>query len=94
MIDSEFLESLQNATSATGGTSLLTYYVPPQTEMHLVSTHFTTELASASNIKDRAVREGVKTALRSVLQTLKSSEYRTTPENGLVVLAGELASCV
>ena len=47
------------------------------------------ELSTASNIKNRAVRKAVKSALRSGIRTLKKYK-KSMPENGIVLCAGDI----
>lgn len=71
-----------------GGTSLITYYVPGNYEMSLVAEHFTHEMSSSQNIKDKSVRNSVQSSIKSIQQLLKT-QPSFSPNNGFVVLAGE-----
>jgi peptide subunit release factor 1 (eRF1) len=93
-ITKKFLEDLSSSKSSTGGTNLITYFVPSLYNMTLVSSHFNTELNSSQNIKDKSVREGVKSAIKSIIQLLKNYNNNLAPNNGLVLLGGEIKSCI
>ncbi len=90
----EVLDQLANTSSSTGGTNLITYFVPALSDMKLVTSHFTTEMSSAQNIKDKHVRDGVKSAIKSIMQLLKSYKKTLAPTNGLVLLGGEIKSYI
>ena len=85
----EDIQTLSQLRSATGGTSLITYYIPGDSDMKIPITHFNTELSAAQNIKDKDVREGVKQAIKQSLINLKAYNKYKAPSNGLVLLAGE-----
>jgi len=80
------LKDLSIASSFSGGTSLITYFVPSNYSISLVNDHFSDELCSASNIKDKNVRSNVITAIKTIQQQLKTTKSH---ENGLVIIAGE-----
>lgn len=81
------IQKLVDARSETGGTSLVTLYVPDHMCMDISS-----ELSASKNIKDKAVRKSVKTALESVMRTIKQYSFQNQklfPENGIILCAGE-----
>lgn len=85
----EFITWLASLRSQTGGTSLVTYYVPAGYPLALISKKINTELSTGNNIKDKNVSKAVLTALKSALQLLKTSKLHNAPDNGLVLCAGE-----
>jgi peptide chain release factor subunit 1 len=89
----EIFRDLSQAKSLTGGTSLITMFIPSNYSMSLVTKKLTTELSTASNIKDKSVRKSVISALKSSLVCVKSSKWNNAPENGLVLCSGETKYC-
>jgi peptide subunit release factor 1 (eRF1) len=90
MISSELIKKISVLRSSINGTDLLTLYIPPNYSLSLVSESITTELGTASNIKDKNVRKSVISSLKSCQQTIKSCKYNKAPENGLVLLANDM----
>lgn len=88
----EFIQWLSNLKSETGGTSLVTYYIPAGYPLALITKKINTELSTGNNIKDKNVSKAVITALKSASQLLKTSKFHTAPNNGLVLCAGETGS--
>ena len=88
----EFIQFLANLKSQSGGTSLVTYYIPSGYPIALISKRIATELSTGNNIKDKNVSKAVLTALKSASQILKTSKLHNAPENGLVLCAGETES--
>lgn len=72
------------------GTELVSLYIPPRKPLHEVSTALRDEHGTASNIKSDLTRNHVQDALVKCMQRLKL--YRTTPENGIVLFCGALAT--
>lgn len=88
-MDPEYLIQLALATSASNGTSLITYFVPPQTSLWLAANKLKQEYSTASNIKSRTVRKDVQDALKSAMSQIKLSESNTS-DNGFVICAGKI----
>lgn len=88
----ELINKLANSRSLTGGTSLITMYIPSEYPMNLVTTQLNNELATSKNIKSKQVKLSVQSALRSAQQQLKL--LNTIPQNGIVLCAGEIQSCL
>ncbi len=86
MISYDILQALQNAKSSSGGTSLITWFVKPNTNLWLVNEKITTELSTASNIKSSSVRNDVVASLKSISQNLKN--IKNIGANGLIILSG------
>lgn len=87
------IQELLNAKSHTGGTSLITLYVPGNTNMNIVTQQLNSELATSQNIKSKQVRTSVQSAIKSGLQQIKLLPPKV-PENGFVMCAGELKSYI
>lgn len=68
------------------GTELVSVYIPPETDLQSMIGRISQEIADAENIKSKETRQNVQDALDRVHSILQ--EYRDTPENGLVVFAG------
>jgi peptide chain release factor subunit 1 len=89
----EVFKTLSQSKSLTGGTSLVTMFIPSNYSMSLVTKSLTSELSTASNIKDKSVRKAVVAALKSSLVGVKTSKWHNAPENGLVLCSGETKYC-
>ena len=92
-MDYQSLRNIDSAKSASGGTSLITLYIPSNYAMSLVSEKLMSELSTASNIKNKNVRKDVISALKSAMSTIKSYNKYVAPENGLILCAGESTYC-
>lgn len=90
----DIVKELSEARSNTGATTLVTLYVPGNTNLSLVSSQISTELSTSQNIKNKNVRDSVYSALKSGQQKIKSYNGHRSPENGFVLCAGEIKSCV
>jgi peptide subunit release factor 1 (eRF1) len=84
----QIVKSLSQMSSVSGGTSLVTLYIPSNAQIGLTTSKLVAELSTASNIKDRSVRNDTITALKSSIALLKSSNLHTAHENGLVLCSG------
>ena len=84
----EQVEFLSIAKSQSGGTSLVTYSIPSNYNMWLVSEKLNNELGTAKNIKDKTVRKDVISALKTSLYLLKTYKKSKAPETGLILCAG------
>jgi peptide subunit release factor 1 (eRF1)/transcriptional regulator with XRE-family HTH domain len=70
-------------------TELVTVYIPSGYNLAKVVTQISQEQSTASNIKSKAVRKNVTSALEKILQHLKL--YKATPPNGLVIFCGNVS---
>ena len=70
-------------------TELVTVYVPVGYKLTDIANQLRNEQGTAINIKSKPVRKNVLGALDKILQHLKL--YKQTPENGLVLFAGNAA---
>ena len=85
------LSELANVQSEVRGTTLITYIVSGSTDLWLVRKHLEHEIATASNIKSKQTRNGVLDGLKGLLNTFENYCVKNkTPENGLVMLAGDI----
>jgi peptide subunit release factor 1 (eRF1) len=87
------VRDLDLAKANSGGTSLITLYIPSGYAMSLVSEKLTSELSTAPNIKSKAVRKDVISALKSASVAIKSYGKHIAPKNRLVLCAGESNYC-
>lgn len=88
------LQNLSLARSNTGGTSLVTILIVPNTAITNVTNQIKSEMSLAQNIKSKHVHQSVCTALQSCLSMISQYPFirQHTPANGLVVCAGECSS--
>lgn len=70
------------------GTSVITLILPPGEQLTKVGDLLTKELSSATNIKSRVNRLSVLNAVTSAQNKLKL--YKKLPDNGLVILCGNV----
>ncbi|MAE12970.1 peptide chain release factor 1 [Candidatus Woesearchaeota archaeon] len=70
-------------------TELVSVYIPQGYDMNKIMTHLSQEQGTATNIKSKATRDNVISALEKMIQHLKL--YPRTPPNGLAVFAGNVA---
>ena len=85
MSDLDRIEQLSNCRGK--GTSLVTLIMRAGSLPGDVTKKVLSELGAASNIKDRVNRNGVKSALRSVMSYTKS--MKTFGDNGVAIFAGQ-----
>jgi peptide chain release factor subunit 1 len=71
-------------------TELVSVYIPAGHNLTEVMNQLFQEKGTASNIKSKATRKNVLTALEKIIQHLKL--FRKTPENGLVVFCGNVSA--
>jgi len=70
-------------------TELVSVYVPQGFNLNKVVEQLRNEQGTASNIKSKAVRKNVLSALERILQQLKL--YKQTPVHGLVMFSGNVS---
>src|SRR4030042_348604 len=70
-------------------TELVTVYVPAGFGLNKVSEQIRSEQSTAQNIKSKAVRKNVLSALERIMQHLKL--YKETPPNGVVIFCGNVS---
>ncbi|MBU0953515.1 MAG: peptide chain release factor aRF-1 [Nanoarchaeota archaeon] len=70
-------------------TELVSVYIPAGYQMTKVVDQLRSEQSTATNIKSKATRKNVVSALEKILQHLKT--HSQTPPNGLVVLCGNVS---
>lgn len=88
---------LSETSSLTRGTSLITLYVPSKMNLGNVSTQLTSELSSSQNIKSKDVRLAVQSGIKSLQQKVRTyadTHGHCAPQNGFVLIAGEIESYV
>ncbi len=80
-----FIKTLKEYRS-NAPTGLLTYPIPPNTQISQIVSKLQHEYGTASNIKSHSTILAVQSAITTALQKLKL--YRTVPPNGLIIYAG------
>jgi peptide chain release factor subunit 1 len=70
-------------------TELITIYVPAGMQLHLIAAQVANEQGTAVNIKSKAVRKNVLSALDKIFRHLKL--YKKPPENGLAIFCGNVS---
>ena len=63
----DYIRLLSRLQSLSGGSSLITIYIPPNGRVSLSKQKLTSELGLISNIKSKVVQKHTKTALKSAL---------------------------
>lgn len=63
----DFLKRFSQQQSLSGGTSLITMYIPPNGRISLSKQKLTSEYGLASNIKSKVVKKHTRAALKSAL---------------------------
>jgi peptide chain release factor subunit 1 len=79
----EQIASLRSERS--NNTTLISYYIRGDSA-NLTGAFLRNELQQSNNIKAKATRDGVQSALRAIMRTLK--DINRIPLNGLAVFAG------
>ena len=74
--------------SLSGGTSLITMYIPPNGKMSIFTRKLNNEYGLTSNIKSKTVQKDIKTALKSALQQLNLYKDPRAPPNGFLLCSG------
>jgi len=87
----EQIEQLLEVKSASNGTSMLTIYIPPKTNLWLVCEMLDQELNSVNNIKSKSVKKDAKQANKMANNYLKAQKNNFAPNNGYVLIAGIIA---
>ena len=62
-----YIRLLSQQQSLSGGTSLITMYIPPNGRVSLSKQKLASEMGLVSNIKSKVVQKLTKTALKSAL---------------------------
>ena len=63
----DYIRLLSQQQTLSGGTSLITMYIPPNGRVSLSKQKLTNEMGLVSNIKSKVVQKHKKTALKSAL---------------------------
>ena len=84
----EFRKVLEELRGKGGrGTELVSVYIPPDKQLSDVTSHLRGEHGQAMNIKSKATRTNVQSALESILSKLK---YVRVGQNGLAIFCGAI----
>ena len=70
-------------------TELVSVYIPAGYNINEIASMISQEIALTENVKSKTVRKNVIDALTKILQHLRL--YKQTPENGLVIFAGNVS---
>jgi len=70
-------------------TELITVYIPQGYDINKIINHLQQEQGTAANIKSKATRDNVITALEKMVQHLRL--FPKTPDNGLAAFSGNVA---
>ena len=84
----DYIRLLAKQQSLSGGTSLISMYIPPNGRVSLSKQKLTSELGLVSNIKSKVVQKHTKTALKSALQQLNQLKEPRISCRGLLLLSG------
>ena len=84
----DFIRLLAKQQSLSGGTSLISMYIPPNGRVSLSKQKLTNEMGLVSNIKSKVVQKHTKTALKSALQQLNQLKEPRISCRGLLLLSG------
>jgi peptide chain release factor subunit 1 len=75
-------------TCKGNGTSFVSLCIPPKDQLTRINTMLTDELSGAANIRSKATKNSVMSAITSTKEKLKL--YKKTPENGLIIYCGQI----
>jgi peptide chain release factor subunit 1 len=67
-------------------TELISLYIPPNKKIHDVNSYLKNELSQSQNIKSKATRKNVLSAIESIMSRLKY--FKQTPKNGVIFFVG------
>ncbi|MFH1821555.1 MAG: peptide chain release factor aRF-1 [Methanobacteriota archaeon] len=90
----QFKRMLEDLAGKRGrGTELVSVYISPDTELAKVTQQLRDEQGTASNIKSKATRKNVVTALERIMQFLRTylDTNRQPPSHGMVIFCGNVA---
>lgn len=93
-IEEKKKQELEELVSLLGGvrgshTELVSVLIPAGTNIHQVSNQLNAEAGTAENIKSKATRTAVVTALETIVRKLK--DFKQTPPNGLAIFCGNVS---
>lgn len=85
----EFKKMLEKLDSKQGsGTELISIYIPPDKQIHDVTSQLRDEFGQCANIKSKQTRTNVQSAISSILSRL--SYYKNPPPNGMAIFCGTI----
>ena len=84
------IKQINETPSASKGTSLITLFIKPYTDLSLISGNLTSKLSTANNIKSKIVRKDVVSAIMSAQNLIKHQRYNNNkaPDTGLTLCSG------
>lgn len=80
------IKQLADSKSVNNSTSLVSLYLPKDSNFVDVTKMIMSEMSGSKNIKCRATRKGVHDSLQGILSNLKN--YNKIPKNGLALFSG------
>jgi len=90
----QFRRMLEDLAGKRGrGTELVSVYITPDSELIKVVQQLRDEQGTAANIKSKATRKNVVSALERIVQFLRSyiDTHRRSPSNGMAIFCGNVA---
>jgi len=90
----QFRRMLEDLAGKRGrGTELVSVYITPDSELIKVVQQLRDEQGTAANIKSKATRKNVVSALERIVQFLRSyiDTHRLSPSNGMAIFCGNVA---
>jgi peptide chain release factor subunit 1 len=82
----KLIKKLEKAKASS--TEFVSLYIPAGGDINTVKNQLTQELSLSSNIKSKQTRKAVLSSIEKAISELKN--YQKTPDNGLVIFAGDL----
>jgi peptide chain release factor subunit 1 len=90
MEKSDLIELVEKLEQYKGrATEFITVYIPAGQNIYTVADQLEAEKSTAKNIKSTSTRKNVGNALDKITRQMK--EHKKTPENGLVLFAGNIS---
>jgi len=91
--DMSLIKQLSTGLSANHGTDLITLYIPGGAQISKYTQKLVSEFTTSQNIKDKTIRNSVQSSIKSGLALLKTCGI-VSPQNGIVLCAGEIKSYI
>ena len=85
----DFKKMLEKLEAKEGsGTELISLYIPPDKQIHDVTSQLRDEFGQSANIKSKQTKTNVQSAISSILARLKL--YNRPPERGMAIFCGAI----
>lgn len=86
-----YKNSISKLQSKSGnGTELISLYIPGTKQINDIVNRIRDEYNSCGNIKSKTTKVNVQKGLNTIL--LRLQQYKTVPENGLIIFCGEISA--